>query len=312
MTLQQEKALATAQAVSRFIDDARRSLDWVTLAALPDGAEQLQQRRRRSAEAAAPATGDDDGRAARCRRQRTAARLAHRARPAGQRHRPLGRAGLCRGARRPALISGDVTFAQQTEPYATIAAPSAARDGSVVLADVNLKFVCDVVSQIKVGATGYAYVVDATRAAGVASRFEPRAADERAVGAAAGARGRSSARRAGRASTPTGATRTAGGARRARRDTGARLDRVRRAAARRGVGAAGRLDRAHRGDRRGGLAARRRCRRAGGAAHGGAGRRIAPRRRSASAPATSRTASRSTAATSCRSWPHSSMRWPRS
>jgi signal transduction histidine kinase/CheY-like chemotaxis protein len=39
--------------------------------------------------------------------------------------------------------------------------PGAARDGSVVLADVNLKFVQTVVSAIKVGETGYAYVVDA-------------------------------------------------------------------------------------------------------------------------------------------------------
>ena len=55
----------------------------------------------------------------------------------------------------------DVRFVAQTEPYLTVAAPSAARDGSVVIADVNLKFVRTVVSEIKVGATGYAYVVDA-------------------------------------------------------------------------------------------------------------------------------------------------------
>ena len=55
----------------------------------------------------------------------------------------------------------DVRFVAQTEPYLTVAAPSAARDGSVVIADVNLKFVRTVVSEIKVGETGYAYVVDA-------------------------------------------------------------------------------------------------------------------------------------------------------
>ena len=55
----------------------------------------------------------------------------------------------------------DVRFVAQTEPYLTVAAPSAARDGSVVIADVNLKFVRTVVSEIRVGETGYAYVVDA-------------------------------------------------------------------------------------------------------------------------------------------------------
>ena len=53
-----------------------------------------------------------------------------------------------------------VYFVAQTEPYLTIAAPSATRDGSVVMAEVNLKFV-GMSWRDKLGATGYAYVVDA-------------------------------------------------------------------------------------------------------------------------------------------------------
>ena len=37
------------------------------------------------------------------------------------------------------------------------------------MADVNLKFVRTVVSEIKVGETGYAYVVDARGSVGIAS-----------------------------------------------------------------------------------------------------------------------------------------------
>ena len=43
----------------------------------------------------------------------------------------------------------------------TIALAGARRDAGVSIAEVNLKFIWDVVSQIKVGDRGHAYVVDA-------------------------------------------------------------------------------------------------------------------------------------------------------
>ena len=56
---------------------------------------------------------------------------------------------------------GPVEFRKGTEPYMALARP-AGGDGGVTAADVNLKFVWDVVSRIKIGAAGLAYVVDAT------------------------------------------------------------------------------------------------------------------------------------------------------
>jgi len=56
---------------------------------------------------------------------------------------------------------GPVRFQKETEPYMAIARP-AGPEGGVVVADVNLKFVWDVVSRIKVGQNGLAYVVDST------------------------------------------------------------------------------------------------------------------------------------------------------
>ena len=52
-----------------------------------------------------------------------------------------------------------VYFRGGSEPYMTISLR--ARNGSVSVAEVNLKFIWDVVSQIKVGEHGQAYVVDA-------------------------------------------------------------------------------------------------------------------------------------------------------
>ncbi|HEX6513718.1 MAG TPA: histidine kinase dimerization/phospho-acceptor domain-containing protein, partial [Chloroflexota bacterium] len=53
-----------------------------------------------------------------------------------------------------------VYFRNDSEPYISIAVPEGGVDEGVTLADVNLKLTWDVVSQIRVGRTGYAYVVD--------------------------------------------------------------------------------------------------------------------------------------------------------
>ena len=53
---------------------------------------------------------------------------------------------------------GPVYFRKESEPYMTISMPQSG--GGVTVAEVNLKFIWDVVSQIKVGKAGLAYVVD--------------------------------------------------------------------------------------------------------------------------------------------------------
>jgi GAF domain-containing protein/HAMP domain-containing protein/anti-sigma regulatory factor (Ser/Thr protein kinase) len=54
---------------------------------------------------------------------------------------------------------GQVYFRKDTEPYMTIARP--AGGGGVIAAEVNLKFVWDVVSRIRIGEKGSAHVIDA-------------------------------------------------------------------------------------------------------------------------------------------------------
>src|SRR5262245_27336164 len=56
---------------------------------------------------------------------------------------------------------GPVYFHRESEPYMTLAIAGARRDAGVSVAEVNLKLIGDVVSQIKVGESGYAYLVDA-------------------------------------------------------------------------------------------------------------------------------------------------------
>lgn len=63
-------------------------------------------------------------------------------------------------AREKKVYYGPVTFRRDSEPYMTIALAGPRRDAVVSVAEVNLKFILDVVSRIKVGAQGLAYVVD--------------------------------------------------------------------------------------------------------------------------------------------------------
>src|SRR3954454_25281776 len=54
---------------------------------------------------------------------------------------------------------GPVYFRRESEPYMTLSLAGTRKDAGVSIAEVNLKLIWDVVSQIKVGARGHAYVV---------------------------------------------------------------------------------------------------------------------------------------------------------
>ena len=70
---------------------------------------------------------------------------------------PAVQAALARG-----VHYGPVYFRRDTEPFVSVALAASRREAGVVLAEVNLKFTRDVVSQVRVGREGKAYVVDRT------------------------------------------------------------------------------------------------------------------------------------------------------
>jgi len=59
------------------------------------------------------------------------------------------------------IYYGKVYFRRESEPYMTLSLAGTRRDAGVSIAEVNLKLIWDVVSKIKVGERGQAYVVDA-------------------------------------------------------------------------------------------------------------------------------------------------------
>ncbi|MBR0848563.1 response regulator [Bradyrhizobium diazoefficiens] len=72
----------------------------------------------------------------------------------------LSAAPAFRGASDSGTYYGPVYFFADTEPFMTLAARGAGRDPNVIVAEVNLRFIWDLVTGIKVGNTGKAYVVD--------------------------------------------------------------------------------------------------------------------------------------------------------
>jgi signal transduction histidine kinase len=58
------------------------------------------------------------------------------------------------------IYYGPVYFRRESEPYMTLALAGTRRDAGVSIAEVNLKLIWDVVSKIRVGQRGHAYVVD--------------------------------------------------------------------------------------------------------------------------------------------------------
>ncbi len=64
------------------------------------------------------------------------------------------------GAQQAKVWSGPVTFRRGSEPYMAIAMLHAGRAPGATIAEVNLKLIWEVITAIRVGGTGYAFVTD--------------------------------------------------------------------------------------------------------------------------------------------------------
>ena len=159
--LQDEKARSAADRIERYVLDIAHELSWTALPRSDSDGNALEERRfeylklQRQAPAVTEVAWIDPA----GREQLRISRLAVDAIGGG--------ADLSQEAkfqrvstRAVPVYYGPVYFRKGTEPYMTIAAP-AGPGGGVTAAEVNLKFVLDVVSRIKIGNAGLAYVVDA-------------------------------------------------------------------------------------------------------------------------------------------------------
>jgi class 3 adenylate cyclase/HAMP domain-containing protein/putative methionine-R-sulfoxide reductase with GAF domain len=158
--IQNEKALAAAKVIQQFIDEIRSQIGWTTQLSLLADAIGSEQRRvdyfrllRQAPAITEIAFVDGDG-----KEQLRVSRLAMDVVGSGA---DLSGEESVRRAQQAGAYYGPVYFRKQSEPYMTLAVRGRGKRADVTLAEVNLKFIRDVISEIRVGEAGYAYVVDA-------------------------------------------------------------------------------------------------------------------------------------------------------
>jgi signal transduction histidine kinase len=156
--IQREQAEAAAAKISQFVKEIESQLGWTTL--LPLSGRSIEQRRvdalrlLRQVPAITDLSQLDDSGKERLR-------VSRLARDAVDSRTDFSKDAKFTEAVAHKVYYGPVYFRRGSEPYMTLAIAGPQRDAGVSIAEVNLKFIWDVVSQIKVGQSGYAYVVDA-------------------------------------------------------------------------------------------------------------------------------------------------------
>jgi class 3 adenylate cyclase len=157
--VQREKALSAAGVIERFVKEIEDQIGWTTQALYAPGRDGLEQRRIDFLRLLrlAPAITDlayVDGHG---HEQLRVSRLAMDVIGADT---DRSQDAAVRAAKNGQPYFGPVYFRRGSEPYATLAIGGRGRAPGVILAEVNLKLIWDVISRIKVGKAGHAYVVD--------------------------------------------------------------------------------------------------------------------------------------------------------
>ena len=150
-SLQREKAVAAAVRIEQFIRQIEQQLSFAALPQL--GAEGMEQRRIEFLKLSrpVPAITDTTQIDASGRERLAVSRLGMDVVNSG-----IDRSGepTLKGAKSDQTWFGQVTFRKETEPYMLMAVRSKGEAGAVTVADVNLKFIWEMVTRIKIGKRG--------------------------------------------------------------------------------------------------------------------------------------------------------------
>ena len=160
VSLQREKALTAAVRIEHFLRDIESQLGWTTLPLVAPVKSEMEGRRLDFLRVlrqlpAVTEVSHLDGRGC---EQLKVSRLAMDT--AGS-NIDFSTDPRFVEARKGKTWFGPVYFRKETEPYMSIAIPEARDRPGATVVDVNLKFIWDVVSRIRIGQKGIAYVVDA-------------------------------------------------------------------------------------------------------------------------------------------------------
>jgi signal transduction histidine kinase/CheY-like chemotaxis protein len=157
--IEREQAVAAAARIEQFVQDIERQVRWTTQVAFDDPGAALEQREidylrvLRNVPAISEITHLD----ASGKEQLRVSRLALDAIGSQEDHSQTRAFQAARGG---VTYFSAVYFRNESEPYMTVAVPAGEFGVEVTVAEVNLKAIWDVVSRIRIGKAGYAYVVD--------------------------------------------------------------------------------------------------------------------------------------------------------
>src|SRR5436190_8081072 len=155
--LQQEKAIAAASRIEQYIRQIEQQLAYAALPQLDASDVELRRIEFLKLLRQVPEVTDITQLDATGHEQVAVSRLGMDSVSSGK---DRSQEPAFQNAKRGQSWFGPVYFRKETEPYMTIAIRSGGDKGPVTVADVNLKFIWDVVSRIKIGDKGKAYVVD--------------------------------------------------------------------------------------------------------------------------------------------------------
>jgi signal transduction histidine kinase len=159
VTLQREKAIGVAARIDAFIKEIEQQISWTTQVQLGGATAAMYQRRvdylrllRQVLAITEISHLDAEG-----KEQLRVSRLAMDVTGSGK---DYSREPEFLEAKAGKIYHGPVTFRKESEPYMRIAMAGSGQGAGVTVADVNLKFIWDVVSRITIGKAGHAFVVD--------------------------------------------------------------------------------------------------------------------------------------------------------
>ncbi|HXR55510.1 MAG TPA: GAF domain-containing protein [Casimicrobiaceae bacterium] len=155
--LQHEKALAAASRIEQYILRIERQLEYAALPQLDASNVELRRIEFLKLLRQAPEVTDVAQLDATGHERLAVSRLGMDSIGSG---RDRSQEAAFRAPKAGRAWFGSVYFRKETEPYMTIAIRGGGDNGGLTLAEVNLKFIWDVVSRIHIGDKGKAYVVD--------------------------------------------------------------------------------------------------------------------------------------------------------
>jgi class 3 adenylate cyclase len=161
LRIQHEKAIAAAAAINRFVKEIESQMGWTMHTPFLRPASPLQQRRidflrllRQAPQITEISYLDRRG-----REQLLVSRLSIDVVESGK---DYGNDPKFQEALSEGRYFSRVYFRRDSEPYLSLSLRDRGREVGVTIAEVNLKFVWDLISQIDVGGSGRAFVVDSS------------------------------------------------------------------------------------------------------------------------------------------------------